>query len=61
MNRNVSDEMKEDWVRERGRFMDISSKVHGKDTLFVNASIMDVRYRPINAPWVVDLNLPLGR
>lgn len=41
--------------------MDISSKVHGKDTLFVNASIMDVRYRPINAPWVVDLNLPLGR
>ncbi|KAK2756226.1 hypothetical protein FQN54_005634 [Arachnomyces sp. PD_36] len=30
----------------------------GEETLFVNASIMDVRYRPINAPWVVDLELP---
>jgi hypothetical protein len=30
----------------------------GKETLFVNAAIMDVQYRPINAPWVVDLCLP---
>jgi hypothetical protein len=30
----------------------------GKETLFVNAAIMDVAYRPVNAPWVVDLDLP---
>lgn len=30
----------------------------GKETLFVNAAIMDVKYRPINAPWVVDMDLP---
>ncbi len=32
----------------------------GKETLFVNASIMNRRYNPTNAPWVVDLDLPLG-
>ena len=31
----------------------------GRETLFVNASIMDVEYRPVNAPWVVDLELPV--
>ena len=31
----------------------------GRETLFVNASIMDVRYHPTNAPWVVDLDLPV--
>ena len=31
---------------------------YGRETLFVNASIMDVRYRPLNAPWVVDVDLP---
>ncbi|KAL8760959.1 MAG: hypothetical protein Q9184_002878 [Pyrenodesmia sp. 2 TL-2023] len=31
----------------------------GEETLFVNASIMDVRYRPVNAPWRVDLELPV--
>lgn len=30
----------------------------GQETLFVNASIMDVRYNPTNAPWVVDMDLP---
>lgn len=30
----------------------------GEETLFINASIMDVRYNPSNAPWVVDLDLP---
>jgi hypothetical protein len=32
---------------------------HGESTFFVNASIMDVSYKPVNAPWVVDLDLPL--
>lgn len=31
----------------------------GQETLFVNASIMDVRYNPTNAPWVVDIDLPM--
>ena len=31
----------------------------GEETLFVNASIMDVHYNPTNAPWVVDIDLPL--
>ena len=31
----------------------------GQETLFVNASIMDVHYNPTNAPWVVDIDLPI--
>jgi predicted phosphohydrolase len=30
----------------------------GKDTLMVNAAIMNLQYRPTNAPWLVDLDLP---
>lgn len=30
----------------------------GKETLMVNASIMTFNYRPMNAPWIVDLELP---
>jgi predicted MPP superfamily phosphohydrolase len=30
----------------------------GKDTLMVNAAIMNLHYRPTNAPWLVDLDLP---
>ncbi|MCJ1389565.1 hypothetical protein MMC18_002422 [Xylographa bjoerkii] len=32
----------------------------GKETLFVNASIMNVEYSPTNAPWLIDLDLPAG-
>ncbi|KAL8765662.1 MAG: hypothetical protein Q9209_007342 [Squamulea sp. 1 TL-2023] len=32
----------------------------GEETLFVNAAIMDVSYKPVNAPWRVDLDLPVG-
>ncbi|KAI4177422.1 MAG: hypothetical protein LQ343_000403 [Gyalolechia ehrenbergii] len=31
----------------------------GDETLFVNAAIMDVRNKPVNAPWSVDLDLPV--
>ncbi|KAI9681253.1 MAG: hypothetical protein M1817_002535 [Caeruleum heppii] len=31
---------------------------YGEETLFVNAAIMNVRYMPVNAPWLVDLELP---
>ena len=30
----------------------------GEETIFVNASVVTVRYKPVNAPWVVDLDLP---
>ena len=33
--------------------------VFGEETVFVNASIMNLRYRPVNAPWLVDLDLPV--
>lgn len=32
----------------------------GKETLMVNASIMNLAYDPKNAPWIVDLELPRG-
>ena len=32
----------------------------GAETVFVNASVMNFWYRPVNRPWVVDLDLPLG-
>lgn len=30
---------------------------NGKHTLLVNAALMTIRYRPTNAPWLVDLDL----
>jgi hypothetical protein len=30
----------------------------GEETLFVNAAIMTLNYRPRNSPWVVDIDLP---
>ena len=32
----------------------------GEETVFVNAAVMDVSYRPVNRPWVVDLDLERG-
>lgn len=32
----------------------------GEETLFINAAIMDVNYKPVNAPWMVDLDLPIA-
>lgn len=30
----------------------------GEQTALINAAIMDVKYRPVNAPWLVDMDLP---
>jgi len=30
----------------------------GKETLMVNAAIMNLSYRPTNAPWLIDIDLP---
>ncbi|KAM0719665.1 hypothetical protein Q7P37_003796 [Cladosporium fusiforme] len=47
-------------AEKRAAFVDISGDgvEPGEETLFVNAAIMDVAYRPVNAPWVVDMDLP---
>ncbi|GIK02309.1 hypothetical protein Aspvir_006358 [Aspergillus viridinutans] len=56
----------EDGVREeRGAYVDVSVDSgrplrFGEETLFVNASVLDERYRAVNAPWVVDLDLPVA-
>ncbi|CAH0016777.1 unnamed protein product [Clonostachys rhizophaga] len=48
--------------RRRGVHVDLTEgETHlqqGEATLFLNAAIMSIRYRPINPPWLVDLNLP---
>ncbi|KAJ5654508.1 hypothetical protein N7490_001511 [Penicillium lividum] len=56
----------EEMLENRGAFYDMSESGgkplgFGKETLFVNASICTLSYRPENAPWVVDLDLPLAR
>ncbi|KAF7159949.1 hypothetical protein CNMCM5623_005455 [Aspergillus felis] len=56
----------EDRVREeRGAYVDVSTDSgrplrFGEETLFVNASVVNERYRAVNAPWVVDLDLPVA-
>ncbi|GFF33102.1 metallophosphoesterase domain-containing protein 1 [Aspergillus lentulus] len=56
----------EDRVREeRGAYVDVSADSgrplrFGEETLFVNASVLNERYRAVNAPWVVDLDLPVA-
>ncbi|KAJ5758060.1 uncharacterized protein N7511_006754 [Penicillium nucicola] len=55
----------EDMLEFRGAFCDVSDGAKrplrvGEETLFVNASVVTVNYEPQNAPWVVDLELPLG-
>ena len=32
----------------------------GEETFFVNASVVSIRYHAVNAPWLVDLDLPVG-
>jgi Icc-related predicted phosphoesterase len=54
---------REKLVRDSAAFVDLSKDggkplEFGKETLFVNASIMNIQYDPMNAPFVVDLDLP---
>lgn len=62
----------EEWTRKMGQVKEASKnrgvKIDttegenklktGEQTLFVNAAIMDIRYRPIQAPWIIDIDLP---
>ncbi|KAL7962588.1 Metallo-dependent phosphatase-like protein [Trichoderma compactum] len=48
--------------KDRGCCLDLTEGENvlkqGEETLFVNASIMSIRYRPSQMPWVIDINLP---
>jgi hypothetical protein len=51
-------------LEERAVHVDISSEgghglVFGEETLLVNAAIMNRRYRPVQSPWLVLLDLPM--
>ena len=65
--RKVEVAQRENVVRERGAYVDLSEEGSGEglrwgeETVFVNASIMDVGYKAVNAPWIVDLDLPVWR
>ncbi|KAF4124758.1 DNA repair exonuclease SbcCD nuclease subunit [Geosmithia morbida] len=51
-----------DIARRRGMELDLTQGVHrvdpGEQTLFVNAAIMDISYRPVQPPWIIDIDLP---
>ena len=47
-------------AKEMGAYYDATGLEIGKETLFVNASVMNVSYDPLQAPWIVDLMLPKG-
>ena len=55
---------REKTLAQRSAYIDLTDSDQsglnfGDETLFVNASILDHAYRPVNAPWVVDLDLQL--
>jgi predicted phosphodiesterase len=57
----IQDRSKE--LQDRGAYLDVSSESEdplrvGEETLFVNASVVTKSYRPLNAPWLVDMDLP---
>lgn len=61
-NQNVvenANPAKEQMLRDRSAYLSAHNDTFGEETVFVNASIMNLQYRPLNAPWVVDLSLPV--
>lgn len=50
-----------EWVKEYGgRLVDATTVQQGKETLFVNAAVVTTSYKPVQLPWLVDLDLPLA-
>ncbi|ETN43248.1 uncharacterized protein HMPREF1541_02407 [Cyphellophora europaea CBS 101466] len=45
-------------VDRMSAYYDATDLKHGSESLFINASIMDLLYRPSHNPWLVDLMLP---
>ena len=57
---------KQETLKQRSAYVDLTDSAQpglefGNETLFVNAAICDASYRPSNAPWVVDLALPVSK
>ncbi|KAI1613138.1 serine/threonine protein phosphatase [Exophiala viscosa] len=50
----------EDQKSKMGAYIDMTGLEAGKETVFVNASVMSLGYKPLNAPWVVDVELPVA-
>ncbi|KAL4973515.1 Metallo-dependent phosphatase-like protein [Aspergillus desertorum] len=55
----------EDVMDKRGAYVDLTSSSgrplrRGRETMFVNASVVTIEYDGLNAPWVVDLDLEVG-
>lgn len=52
-------------LTDRSAYLDLTegnlNLKFGEDTVFINAAIMDVHCNPRNAPWLIDLDLPLSR
>lgn len=51
-------------LKDRGAYVDVSAASGtplrvGDETLFINASVCTVDYEGVNAPWVVELDLPI--
>ena len=57
----ISKSSPEEKVADMGVYLDATDLQAGMETLFVNAAIMDLRYRPAQAPWIVDLMLSAAR
>ncbi|KAL5052276.1 hypothetical protein BDW71DRAFT_8233 [Aspergillus fruticulosus] len=56
---------REDVMDNRSAYVDLTSNSgrplrRGEETVFVNASIVTVEYKGLNAPWVVDLDMEVG-
>ncbi|KAL4777037.1 Metallo-dependent phosphatase-like protein [Aspergillus nidulans var. acristatus] len=56
---------REDAMVNRSAYIDLTSSSEkplrrGEETVFVNASVVTVEYKGLNAPWVVDLDLEIG-
>ncbi|EYE94461.1 metallophosphatase domain-containing protein [Aspergillus ruber CBS 135680] len=54
----------EDMLEERCLYVNASDGggkglKFGEETLFVNASVVTIKYHAVNAPWLVDLDLPV--
>ena len=50
-------------IQRRAAYIDVSATSreplrYGQETLLINSSIMSQRYSPIQAAWMVDLDLP---
>ncbi|KAH8169911.1 calcineurin-like phosphoesterase domain-containing protein [Sarocladium implicatum] len=58
----VSNNVLSELTEQRGVIVDTTQGEHelsdGHHTLFVNAAIMNWRYRPSQLPWLVNINLP---